>query len=166
MTEQATKLANQLRLAMHGDKFPVDPIAIAQKLGVEVFFVEFPDNSISGVLFKTKDMDVPSILINKEVKPNKQRFTIAHEIGHYIYNVTELGMNDSNSYDSVDYRNHNPSEELAKDDVFADAFASELLMPREVIQAQQNDINYFELANLFSVSIEEMSNRVRNINAE
>src|ERR1035438_1210999 len=65
------------RLAVKSPPTPVEKIAKA--LGAEVRFAPF-DNELSGMVY-VKD-GVPIIGVNSLHHPNRQRFTIAHELGH------------------------------------------------------------------------------------
>ena len=65
------------RLGMHSTPTPVEKIAKA--LGAQVRFSPF-DEELSGMIY-VKD-GVPIIGVNSLHHPNRQRFTIAHELGH------------------------------------------------------------------------------------
>ena len=72
---------------------PVNVTAVANSLGIAVFTTDFPSN-ISGMLIKNIKFEYPkeipispsgwSILINSHESLTRQRFTIAHEIGHFV----------------------------------------------------------------------------------
>lgn len=83
---------------------------------------------------------------NDDRHPNRKRFTVAHEIGHLILGHTQQ------NYDSSD---------KSLDDVEANQFAAELLMPLEMLK---NDIkiikNVKELAKKYIVSEEAMWRRL------
>ncbi|AWF38889.1 ImmA/IrrE family metallo-endopeptidase [Citrobacter freundii] len=79
--------------------------------------------------------------VNSLHHPHRQRFTIAHEIGHFIRHT----LNRNSFTDTVFFRN----EETNKMEAEANRFAAELLMPE----------------NEFSKFIEEKSNQVADIAA-
>ena len=73
------------RLGIHSNPTPVEKIA--KSLGAVVRFSPL-DEELSGMIY-IKD-DVPIIGINSLHHPNRQRFTIAHEIGHLELHKTFL----------------------------------------------------------------------------
>lgn len=97
--------------------FPVDLVYIASQNNIEIEYVDEEDEYCGEI-----DMDVSPILIkvNKNHAETRQRFTIAHELGHYF-----LGHGSRNRI--VDKRSnmysYDPIEYMAND------FASKLLMP-------------------------------------
>ncbi len=93
---------------------PVPVDAIAEKIGLEIVEFDFPD-SFSGVLKKEKRV----IGVNKNHALVRRRFTIAHEIGHFL-----LGHED----DMIDEIQDRPMP-LERE---ANSFASHLLMPKEI----------------------------------
>src|SRR3954469_4734973 len=62
---------------------PVDPFAIARKLGIQVFIDYGLPGEVSGMLRKRSGYQDPEILLNANDSRNRQRFTCAHELGHY-----------------------------------------------------------------------------------
>ena len=76
-------------------------------------------NNTSGM--QTSDGDSISIGYNSCHHPHRQRFTVAHEIGHFI-----LGHTDAN-YDYCDFNSSKPEE------IEANQFAAELLMPLAIL---------------------------------
>jgi Zn-dependent peptidase ImmA (M78 family) len=107
---------------------PVDVIGLAEKYG-DLKFVDIPFE-IDGVAANLKKAGIrPTILVNKNRPKTRQRFTIAHEIGHVIipwhmgtiFDIT----NGANSDGTIDYW------EMEAE---ANAFATELLMPTAWIE--------------------------------
>src|SRR5579872_2531154 len=75
------------------DPFPVDPVRVAKALGLEVMEgVLEPD--VSGALVKEPGRDATVLLALGESK-RRQRFTCAHEIGHFMLRRAEA---DETSY--------------------------------------------------------------------
>src|SRR5690242_8059995 len=64
---------------------PVDPFAIAQALGIKAFSAPL-DQGVSGMLVKRAGEDA-EIYVHAADSPNRQRFTCAHELGHYVRRV-------------------------------------------------------------------------------
>lgn len=59
----------------------VDPVKLADQLGIIVQEVEFNDSDISGIL--SHEGDKYTISINMYDSYERKRFTVAHELGHY-----------------------------------------------------------------------------------
>jgi len=92
--------------------------------------------------------DTWCIIVNKYESETRKRFTIAHELGHYVCHRNEY--NSINQYDQIFFRdeNTNPMEQEAND------FAAKLLMPEHIfykyIREGHNTINL--LAEKFNLS--------------
>lgn len=105
---------------------PVDVERIAAFLGFTVIPFDFPDN-VSGVTFI--ETGVKSIGVNAGQARVRQRFSIAHELGHYLsgheaYDESQIRVEGRPDYMSP----HNRQE------IEANEFASELLMPKEFLE--------------------------------
>jgi Zn-dependent peptidase ImmA (M78 family) len=110
-------------LAQHWDKkLPVNVEAIAKGLGMDV--LRQPNPGYSGLFTKLAD-GTPVCSINSADAPVRQRFTVAHEIGHLVLGH-ESGYRDGPEAFSTD--NRDPRE------VAANQFAAELLMPEAAIR--------------------------------
>lgn len=126
---RATNDARALREATLGGPFvPVDPVVIAKRLGLDVLLADLPDN-VSGALIKMAGHD-PAIFLNRMDAPNRQRFTCAHELGHYVSRVNSDGQ----EYEYVDMRSELAAAGTDSEEIYANAFAAELLMPEEVVR--------------------------------
>jgi hypothetical protein len=139
----------------HGNKTPVPIYEIIFEMGVEFAFQAMPDN-VSGWIER-----LPSgkykIAVNSNHPSTRQRFTAAHELGHYIYHRDLLGdgIGDNRAYrpDGTDRPNANI---LPRHERQANSFAANVLMPRQVIAAIPGPQNVPKLAELFEVSQETM----------
>jgi Zn-dependent peptidase ImmA (M78 family) len=101
---------------------PVEPVGIAQELGVQVLEVEF-DRDILGGLPKKPEGD-PKIVLNQRDTFIRRRQTCAHELGHYVRWSAR-----SNEYLYTDLRSRYSDTPGDPEEVYADAFAGCLLMP-------------------------------------
>ncbi|MBA5938534.1 ImmA/IrrE family metallo-endopeptidase [Leuconostoc citreum] len=100
----------------------VDIEDILQKMGFEVQYEELV--GVSGQLNANNN-----IIINKKEVEERQRFTMAHELGHAFQGqVIAFRKKDSSSYPEKDQ----------KDEIFANKFAAQLLMPKALV------VNYAE----------------------
>lgn len=121
---------------------PLDVEALASSIGVKVEFLPLPDD-VSGFLQRHDNQWV--IGINAFHHKNRQRFTLAHELGHYF-----LHRDRGEFVDKALFRSETEQDALEYD---ANKFASILLMPEEAFrQATQRHKNLEEVAEHFGVS--------------
>ena len=153
------KAAERILEAFWGDRgFPVDPVYIANELGIKVVRAPLPPR-VSGALVKMPGED-PVILIHSGDHIRRQRFTCAHELGHYVYLVRS--NEDLESFEVVDLRSPLSSQGTDPKERFANNFAANLLMPRaEVRRLLAKGYDELEMARYFGVSEEAMRYRVR-----
>ncbi|WP_197496316.1 ImmA/IrrE family metallo-endopeptidase [Gallibacterium salpingitidis] len=140
---------------------PVDPIAIAKCFGINVVYDNLPGDA-SGALVKTKDMDYPIILVDQSDPDVRKRFTIAHEIGHYIYNTFILELK---NYEKIDYRNSKSSGGTDTEEIFANKFAAALLMPESYLKKLDlsNRSIVIEQSAILRVSAEALNYRLDSL---
>ncbi|WP_145129954.1 ImmA/IrrE family metallo-endopeptidase [Pseudomonas sp. URMO17WK12:I11] len=142
-------------LKAHWDfKLPVDAKAIAQKMGIEVRPAE-PGSRESGH-YVYRD-GAPLITYNPSETTVRQRFTIAHEIGHHVNGDIDAPR-DTDRQMSASVRD--PRE------VAANRFAAALLMPAALVKHmifEEKVTDLKRLANAFGVSTAAMEYRLRNI---
>lgn len=137
---------------------------ISKSLNVDVK-EEIMDDEISG-LFVMKD-GKPFIRYNFFEDPKRQKFTIAHELGHFIlHKETPLFVDKKN--EKIMYRNSESTTGEIRKEREANAFAASLLMPSRFIKDEWEKIPLHEdpvkyLANIFSVSEQAMSFRLANL---
>ena len=75
---EATALLSRLKL---GKNLPIRVESVAQVLGVDIKYEPFSED-LSGILVKEPSRTV--IGVNSSHAITRQRFTIAHELGHFI----------------------------------------------------------------------------------
>jgi Zn-dependent peptidase ImmA (M78 family) len=125
MLNKPVKEARQL-LERFGEHLPIDVEAMIKELGLAIRTQELED-SVSGMLV-IKDGRI-TIGVNKNHHPNRQRFTLAHELGHFLLhrNVSNIFIDAS----TVFFRDSTSSDGSKAQEIEANAFAAELLMPEE-----------------------------------
>lgn len=153
------------KLAIKTAPVPVDKIAKA--LGAVVRFSPL-DEELSGMVF-IKD-GVPVIGVNSLHHPNRQRFTIAHEIGHLVMH-REL-ISESVHVDKqfrVLMRDSNSATGSEAIEIQANQFAAELLIPSTMLDLTKmtaadidDDAPLDALAKKFRVSKQMLEYRIRN----
>lgn len=138
---------------------PVDPIEIATRYGITVISEpELAEHGASGdCYFDSKGN--PIIRYNPYEPETRQRFTIAHELGHLLLGHVQPGerahRDPLRNYDAYYER---PTERQAND------FAAQLLMPESVVRMIAKDRpSTRQLAQEFNVSSDAMGYRVRNL---
>jgi Zn-dependent peptidase ImmA (M78 family) len=131
---------------------PIPIEKIAEKFGLKVIDFDFPD-SIPGVLKADKGV----IGVNKNNPKVRRRFTVAHELGHFLLEHAlrkETDIIDEGS-------NQHVLEERE-----ANSFASQILMPEEMVRKEvgSKTINLKELASKFDVSEQAITIRLLMLN--
>lgn len=133
-------------------RIPVDVISIAKSNDIKVFEASL-DKKISGAIRYNKATDKFEILINKNDAKVRQRFTIAHEIGHFFLHKEML--KDDEIHVDILYRMTNEQEKEV------DYFAGALLMNKTLLEKAYKDGNSItQLAELFDVSVSAMTVRL------
>lgn len=144
----ARKIAEQKLLT----RIPLDVVALAQALGLKVSKEPMAEH-MSGYLRRTADGWV--LGVNSLHHRNRQRFTIAHEIGHYM-----LHRDHSSFEDGLLFRkdaNKNPQE------TEANQFASFLLMPKFEFQSALATEGIDAVAAKFGVSRQAAEYRINTL---
>jgi Zn-dependent peptidase ImmA (M78 family) len=152
---------------------PVDPVALADRLGVEVR-PEIASDDISGGLYRVGGTAV--IGVNARHHPNRQRFTIAHELGHLLLHEQDEFVDHGYVMEGTDLRaprfmrNQISGEAIDVREMEANAFAANLLMPRHFIEKEVRDLplpvrsdEVENLARKFKVSQQAMTFRLQNL---
>lgn len=111
---------------------PVSPESVAEKLNIPVFEWGFPDE-ISGLF--VSDQDKACIGVNQSHPKVRQRFTIAHELGHFVFSDgQDLFVDFTDS--SMDL--HSDQKRAAEKK--ANIFAADLLMPKIRLKKDFNEL--------------------------
>jgi len=141
---------------------PVD--RIAKKLGI--LLATLPgDDEISGAIVR-KDGHVV-IAVNPAHHINRQRFTIAHELGHYFFHV---GLEQHVDQDfRIAWRNADSSKAVNWTEIEANQFAAQLLMPTAFLEDDLDELQVIDkravllLAGKYVVSREAMTIRLSQL---
>lgn len=171
--KQIEECANQLLTRYNLYSIPVDVESLTAALHLDI--VEHDLNQeISGLLITAANKS--TIGINSNNSPTRRRFTIAHEVGHYVLCHQREGIfidKPDNLY-TIIYRDQNSSTGEYLQEREANAFAAALLMPKELIHSCLKNTKFdFEdpnldvisrLAEKFEVSNQAMGFRLSNLN--
>lgn len=143
---------------------PVNVYAIASRLGIRVVAVAFKsDEHLAGMIQKTGAAG--TVWVNRFDAHVRQRFTVAHEIGHWLLHMT--GNEAFREPDNlVAYRADRGALGLAE--VEANWFAAALLMPQPLVnQYLEKKVTDAErLSNIFDVSTQAMEIRLEYLRLE
>lgn len=121
-------------LALYANnQYPVPVIGIAKKFGFKVFDTDLQDNQLSGFIVvdpKWKDVygSEKIIMVNKNDSSGHKRFTIAHELAHFLFDRQgrETYYNTYNTEESPWKRERSEADDR---EMVANYFAANLLMP-------------------------------------
>lgn len=152
-------LAEQVRRKTDLDSAPINVYKALACLGVYVRMTAL--RRLSGAFLSGGATWSPGVLINSDQPSERQRYSAAHELGHYVLRhadgedriVSPLG------------RRFEPKE------VEADRFAAELLMPAALLASEARQVRKYDqlaeqvyvLADKFLVSFEAMTYRLANV---
>lgn len=144
------------------NEVPIDLERILENIGISARPEDFTDlekklnkGHILGLVLSNKQNAI--IYYSKNEKLNRQRFTIAHELGHICNHITPR----SDDYAYIDWRIEEESETEAERD--ANIFAGELLIPIKKLKEVYLSMKYpssSELAKIFGTSINVMEKRL------
>lgn len=135
----------------------IDVIKLAQFFGCEVESVQFDQSNISAKI-QHKRGGGCLIQVASSDSPKRQRFSIAHEVSHYV-------LHDDKEF--IEYRkalsDYDDPTVLYKE-VQANMLASALLMPKQlVIRAWETTKDIDDLAEIFNVSRDSAYYRLDNL---
>ena len=145
----------------HQKSAPVQTIPIAEALGLSCYRVSSWPDTTSGMIVRDEERGGDSgfaIYVNAKHSEVRRRFTIAHEIAHYVLHrdligngITEDALYRSGLSDAVEQE--------------ANGLAAEILMPRHLVRAwfDKGLRDPVELASMFEVSQQAMEFRLANL---
>ena len=147
-------------------KAPINVGRVARQLGVRVERADLGEDC-SGVLVRNGDAAV--IGVNYSHHPNRQRFTIAHELGHFV--LHKGGKYIDKGMSTLQFRDAESSTGTQLEEREANQFAAALLMPADWVRREFEkhpfDLGDDEALNtmcrLFGVSSQAMSFRLVNL---
>jgi Zn-dependent peptidase ImmA (M78 family) len=137
---------------------PVEEIASRHQIKIS----RAPNNELSGMLIRKNGRAL--IGVNDNEHPVRQRFTIAHELGHFFLHPNKDAF--------IDYRDNKEEIMRTPREKQANMFAAALLMPRQMLLKDfrplvRGGFSEFELqalARKYGVSEDAMRYRLMNLN--
>jgi Zn-dependent peptidase ImmA (M78 family) len=161
--KKAIRLAEET-FNQHKLSIPVDIEGLASKLGLGIWKRDL-DDEISGMLVIQKDKQ-GVIVVNGNDLSTRQRFTIAHEIGHALMH------HNSRDYfvdTKVSWRKSNYHPTDAYQEIEANTFAANLLMPESSLEQLIDPFSFVDedkvrkLSQQFKVSRKAMEVRLTSL---
>lgn len=173
--QRAVKRARNLLATAKVTKAPIKVYELAKK-HAQLIEVEM-DDEISGML-----VPVPSsvgekknwvIVVNKRHAKVRKRFTVAHELAHLL--LHDFNEPHADRGFKVRFRNPQSSEGAVLEEIEANQFAAELLMPAhliidrliakkiEYVPSDPDDDKLAEIAEEFGVSRQALGIRLANL---
>lgn len=104
-----------------------------------------------------------AILINEDDAPVRQRFTIAHELGHLLLHRFTIPHADTGF--KIRFRDSVSSEGRVREEIEANEFAAELLMPRDLVHQalESEELDYADDSSqgesVFAALVAQLSNK-------
>jgi Zn-dependent peptidase ImmA (M78 family) len=140
-------------------EIPTDLTVIFQRLDLK--YIELNDaDEIDGAILEIEGK--PAIAVLNKARPlQRQRFTLAHELGHIFLEHIKRDIYDSEEIRESDAESSGKTK--PPKEIEADIFASELLVPYEQLKKYHADMsNVDKLAVIFQVSKQAMTLAVMN----
>lgn len=160
------KSVEKLLQLVDANEPPIPVERIARLRGTQLRYVPF-EGEMSGLLFQENGHII--IGVNAIHSKTRQRFTIAHELGHLeLHNHSELHI-DRNFRPLL--RDERSSQAIDPIEIEANAFAAELLMPVTMLERDLKGhlVDYEDdellriLANRYKVSLQAIIFRLTNL---
>ena len=140
---------------------PVDVEGLVTALGVDLHYA-YLGPEVSGMIERCGDGY--RITINAVDPPTRKRFTIAHELGHYMLHRPLIGdgLDDDRAYRSTAVGQYHNTAVGPREETEANKFAANVLMPLHLInRLHANGVtDVKDLARELGVSEHAMSIRV------
>ena len=149
------------------DEVPVPVESIAEHLGARVRYSPF-DGELAGILVRDDD-GTAVIGVNSAQHIHRQRFTIAHECGHLALHKGKDVYIDRSFWMNFDRRDAPAGQEADSEDIEANRFAAELLMPRDQLVEDMGGFDiedeeaFRKLSQKYLVSVPALNYRVHEL---
>ncbi|MEE9431463.1 MAG: ImmA/IrrE family metallo-endopeptidase [Melioribacteraceae bacterium] len=165
MSNRIKLLAEKILVKNNIKSLPISLKKIAKNEKITLASIH-ADDKTSGFLYKKNEKII--IGYNSEHHPNRQNFTIAHELGHYFLQHFGDFFIDKGTILFRDERTNNQNYKQERE---ANKFAAELLLPEDLLLSyikrekivfdDRKEIN--EMADDFGVSTQALTIRLTNL---
>lgn len=148
---------------------PVKIENLIEALGVQLDRKAVLHPRIAGQIERLADGTF-KISVSKDDHYYRRRFTMAHELAHYLLhrNLIGSGLDDTKAYRSLDIGRFNNRRILPEHEAEANRVAAKLLMPARLVRSSHAETggNVAEMAKRFQVSAEAMGYRLQSLGLE
>jgi Zn-dependent peptidase ImmA (M78 family) len=171
--KQIRELVEKLLARHHVSEGAVPVEKIVRSFGIEIK-LDAVDDDLSGFLVRENKGQKRSLIgANKSHHPHRQRFTIAHELGHFLLHEGEtVHLDEYRQAFTINLRDKHSAQGEDNDEREANLFAAELLMP---VKFLMNDLSgkdldllgdsalLDKLAKKYKVSTQALTFRLANL---
>lgn len=152
-------LVKEILLANNIKSAPVNIEKIAENQKIQIVEQSIEDE-VAGFLLKDFDSKNALIGVNTHHHSNRQRFTVAHELGHYFLHEHEGVHFDSKTTGLRMYlRNEKSTTGTDLEEREANLFAAELLMPEDLLRQDLADIEAVYLIDEDDKTIKDLADK-------
>lgn len=165
-----TKVSSLLQ-GLNNPRNRVVPIEqIVEGVGLRIDRQRVDDDELAGFLMRGTGIPEPVVGVNSRHAKTRQRFTLAHELGHFLLHNVE-GVHVDQHF-TVKLRSGLSSQGTDIDEMEANFFAAELLMPQVWLEEDVNNLAAFDveagdivkhLADRYGVSSQAMGIRLSTL---
>ena len=159
------KSASELILEFTEDA-PVKIEHLVEAFGVKLNRKAALHPQIAGQVERLADGSF-EISVNEQDHYYRRRFTIAHELGHYLLHkrLIDGGVDDTKAYRSLNIGKFNNTKIGPEQEAEANKVAARLLMPAKLVRRYHEELNgdVEALAKKFQVSFEAMGYRLQGL---
>ncbi len=143
--EDMPAVAESFLAQLPQSSYPTPVIHIARELGFKVFGVEMGDRELSGFIavddkWKRQFGTDKIIMVNQKDSNEHKRFTIAHELAHYLFDAVS-GQEYYNTYRTDESRWQEHVAGQNDREAVANYFAANLLMPSLDFRRKYNELS-------------------------
>ncbi|MBA1158923.1 ImmA/IrrE family metallo-endopeptidase [Microvirga mediterraneensis] len=152
-----------LREHVAGDG-PTDPVQLANRMGVRIFNSKFSEPGIHGLIARRGGAS--TIYVDVDDRPVRKRFTVAHELGHFVLHLAAGEgefIDDEDNFRTITDPDE-PWNEERRREWEANVFAAAILMPSSVVRDRWPEIRDVDgMAEWFQVSRQAMALRLNQL---
>lgn len=166
----AISLAEDLISSLKIKKFPIPIVSIMNDLGFCVYSIAMPADNISGFIMINPDImhtigSDKLVAVSEDDIVGRQRFTMAHELAHYLFDFNE--QEDTYFFDTYNIDKSNEDNEK-----IPSKFAAEFLMPKAMFEKRFEELKLqsfskyetmFKLVEDFQVSSKAVEKRLEEL---
>ncbi len=169
--ESIEKLADAVREQVDAIEAPIDPFEIADDFWIKPYTGGFDVQLVDGMIRRDEDGQY-EIFTNSTHSVKRQRFTCAHELGHYFLHMLPKGSTQEKFVDtkmtlyrSSEIFSAGLGNDQARLEIQANKFAAALLMPKNLMKRFIGGPPEYA-ASFFQVSAAAMAIRLRSLSQQ